>query len=179
MPTKPHPSVPYLPVSSPVLIKGTIPSHLLLTTLSLILARMPLAFSVTWASSWLTFSWLSNNTPRSSSFHMAFLTSLWAECSTCTAYSLAYLWIALKVLLISPFLAVRSQVCSPPRGDSAHKTKTPLISVRMSCKTFPKPGPSTDHTASSAAGNTCAQLPNTRADCKPKGESYGGTGSLD
>lgn len=127
--------MPYLHVSSPVLIRGTITS-LLLTTLVLIQPRMPLAYLGT---CWLTFSWLSNNIPRSSSFHVTFLISLWADYSMCTAYSLAYPWITLEVLLISPLWEVRNPVCSPTKGHSVHKTKTALISMSMPCQAKAKP----------------------------------------
>ena len=42
-----------------------IASLLLLATLSLIQARMLLAFLATWVHCWLIFSWLSTNFPRS------------------------------------------------------------------------------------------------------------------
>jgi len=45
--------------------RGTITSLLLLATLFLIQARMPLAFLATWAHCWLMFSWLSTRSPRS------------------------------------------------------------------------------------------------------------------
>ncbi|KAK4828387.1 hypothetical protein QYF61_026125 [Mycteria americana] len=45
--------------------KGTITSLVLLATLFLIQARMPLAFLATWAHCWLIFRQLSTNTPRS------------------------------------------------------------------------------------------------------------------
>ncbi|KAK4829008.1 hypothetical protein QYF61_001764 [Mycteria americana] len=46
-------------------VQGTITSLVLLATLFLIQARMPLAFLATWAHCWLILSRLSTNTPRS------------------------------------------------------------------------------------------------------------------
>ncbi|KAK4812355.1 hypothetical protein QYF61_017132, partial [Mycteria americana] len=44
-------------------VQGTITALVLLATLLLIQARMPLAFLATWAHCWLIFSWLLTNTP--------------------------------------------------------------------------------------------------------------------
>ena len=45
--------------------RGMITFLLMLATLFLIQARMPLAFLSTWARCWLMFSWLSTSTPKS------------------------------------------------------------------------------------------------------------------
>jgi len=48
----------------PYQYRGMIISLLLLATLFLIQARVPLVFLATWAHCWLTFSWLSTSIPR-------------------------------------------------------------------------------------------------------------------